>query len=241
MTEPRIRSDTVKTLAAGLGAEACGIASVERFDGAPAGFHPTEVWPDCRSVVVFLKSMPAEVLLAGLPVPYTHAASLMYAELDRLGLDLCRALEARGVRALPVPCDTPYVHWEPERSHGMGVLSMRHAARLAGLGILGRNTLLIHPTFGNRVYIGAVLMAENLEADPLVDDFRCPARCRKCLEACEPKALDGVTVDQSRCRAHSFARVGRGFDLYRCCECRRACPLREGRPRKRDAPHRREG
>jgi|GEM_PF-4125840 len=134
-------SESIKALARELGAEASGIAPAARFRDAPEGFRPTDIWQDCRSVVVFLKRMPGEIILAQSPVPYTHAAYLIYAELDRLGLALCRALEERGLRAVPVPCDTPYLHWEPERSHGRGILSMRHAAWLAGLGILGRSRL----------------------------------------------------------------------------------------------------
>jgi len=226
-------SESIKALARELGAEASGIAPAARFRDAPEGFRPTDIWQDCRSVVVFLKRMPGEIILAQSPVPYTHAAYLIYAELDRLGLALCRALEERGLRAVPVPCDTPYLHWEPERSHGRGILSMRHAAWLAGLGILGRNTLLIHPEKGNMVYIGAILLAEELEGDPLLEAFQCPPGCRICLDACTQAALDGTTVDQSRCRPHSFIRTSRGFDLYKCSDCRRMCPLRLGRGGRR--------
>jgi len=206
------------------GARACGFAPAERFSGAPEGFRPRDVFPDCRTVVVFLKEMPLGAITAGHPIPYTHAAYQLYGELDRIGMETSRTLEAMGARGVPVPSDTPYLHWEAERSRGMGILSLRHAALLAGLGRLGRNTLLIHPELGNLVYLGAVLTDAVLPGDPLLEGSPCPERCGLCLEVCPAGALDGVTVDQARCRPQSFFRTERGFDLYACNRCRRVCP-----------------
>ncbi|HWQ07835.1 MAG TPA: hypothetical protein VN436_01965, partial [Holophaga sp.] len=64
----------VKDAALQLGARACGIADPGRFSGAPEGFRPTDIYPDCRSVVVFLKEMPPDIILQEHPIPYTHAA-----------------------------------------------------------------------------------------------------------------------------------------------------------------------
>ena len=223
-------SKQVKKLAAVLGAEACGIAPLERFADAPEGFKPADIYGRCASVIVFLRGMPPEIIMAANPVPYTHAASLLYAELDRIALSLCRKLEAAGARAVPLPSDMPYIYWDAAKSHGKGILSLRHAARNAGLGFLGRNTLLINPALGNMAYIGAVLTDVALEPDPLLTDLACPPNCRACLDACPQNALDGATVDQKLCRTVSSIKTGRGFDITNCCECRRACPYRLGIP-----------
>ena len=218
----------VKAIAIQLGARECGIAPVERFQEAPAGFRPRDIYPACQSVVVFLKEMPEEAILLDNPIPYTHAAYQLYGELDRLGMDLCRRLEAAGLHAVPVPTDTPYLHWEPERSHGMGILSLRHAAVRAGLGVLGRNTLVIHERFGNMVYVGAILTNAALQPDPMIEEEACPPGCSVCLDSCPAGALDGTTVNQALCRKQSFFKTPRGFDLYACNLCRRNCPLRLG-------------
>ena len=88
---PPLASREVKEIAIQLGAEECGIARIERFSGAPRGFHPADIYQECRSVAVLLKSMPGEIIMANNPIPYTHAAYLMYAELDRIGMSMCRA------------------------------------------------------------------------------------------------------------------------------------------------------
>lgn len=226
-----ISSSEVKEFVIRCGADKCGIASVERFEDAPKGFHPADIYPDCRSVVVFLKRMPSAVILATNPVPYTHTAYLLYAELDRLGLKLCHHLENKGIHAIPVPTDVPYIAWDENRKHGQAILSMRHSAYNAGLGILGRNTLLINPDFGNMVYIGAVLIDSPLDPDPIEENLSCPPNCRICLDACPQHALDGITVNQKICREVSFYKNARGFDIYDCNACRRSCLLRNGKKR----------
>jgi len=78
----------------------------------------------------------------------------------------------------------------------MGILSLRHAGYLAGLGILGRNNLLINPDLGNMVYIGAILTDNELDPDPLIENVRCPPKCSICLDSCPQNALNGFTVNQ---------------------------------------------
>jgi epoxyqueuosine reductase QueG len=210
----------------------CGIADVKRFKDAPEGFHPTDIYKECKSVVAFIKTMPPEVIMTDNPIPYTHVADLIYNELDRLGLALAWIIESKGMHAVPVPCDTPYIHWEAEKRYGRGILSMRHTGYLAGLGILGKNTLLMNKKFGNMIYIGAVLTNVTLKPDPIITDFNCPPNCKKCLKACPQNALNGITVDQFLCRKFSGAEVGRGFGIYTCSKCRQVCPYRTGKKAK---------
>jgi epoxyqueuosine reductase QueG len=172
--------------------------------------------------------MPSEVINAGNPVVYTHTANILYDTLDKVGMNLCFALEKQGIHAVPVPTDVPYLHFDAENKHGMGIISLRHAAYNAGLGILGRNNLLINREFGNGVYIGAILIDVAIEPDPIVDDFTCPPNCALCLEACPVEALDGVTVNQKLCREHSTLEHPRGWDIYTCSKCRQVCPFRTG-------------
>lgn len=220
-------TEIIKAKAISLGADACGIASVDRFDHAPKGFNPTDIFEATKSVIVFLKSIPSEILDCTNPVPYTGTAFLLYQEIDRLGLSLVRFLHSIHAKAVPIPCDTPYLHWEPERKHGQGILSMRHAAFLAGLGYIGKSTLLINKNLGNMVYIGAVLADQDLDSDPILNDS-CPEACRICLESCPAKALDGEKVIQYLCRPRSFYTNERGFTLYDCCDCRKKCPRKNG-------------
>jgi epoxyqueuosine reductase QueG len=153
-------------------------------------------------------------------------------DLDLLASRLCLFLEEEGVLAAPVPTDAPYERWEPDRLYGRGNLSLRHAGYLAGLGILGKNTLLVTEDFGNMIHIGAVLVDAELEQDPLSTIKDCPEHCTICLDACPQQALNGVTVDQKLCRSFAFPVTKKGYLLYGCNLCRRSCPRCLGEKRK---------
>lgn len=213
------------------GADACGIAGIERFCGAPNGFHPHDIYPDCRAAIVFLKRMPLGLRHVSPRIVYCHATDLNIAPIDQICYNASLMLERElGITAVPLPCDGPYEHWEEENKRGCGILSMRHAAMLAGLGHLGKSTLLIHPAFGNMVNIGVILTDAPLNSDPLCNTA-CIAGCNVCLNACPTQALDGTTVNQKLCRPHTYTENARGFSVCNCNRCRVMCPLSQGKER----------
>jgi len=221
-------SEEVKSLVLEMGADLCGIAPVERFAGAPEGFHPRDIWPGCRSVLVFACRLPEGALDATSCIPYTFACNRLNADVDSLTLALARRLEDRGLKSVPLPSDDPSEHWEAQREHARGVLSLRHAGWLAGMGSLGRNNLLVNDRLGNMLHLGAVLLDADLEGDPPANYGACPDGCSLCIESCPRSALDGVTVDQKACRPLSNCRNERGFILKKCWTCRKVCPNRSG-------------
>jgi epoxyqueuosine reductase len=101
---------------------------------------------------------------------------------------------------------------------------MRHAGRLAGLGVIGKNTLLINDKFGNMIQIGAVLLNVALEGDPIANYEVCPPDCNLCIESCPLKALNGKSVNQQLCRPLSNFTTEKGYTLKKCNICRRICP-----------------
>lgn len=223
-----IDSIKAKEMAKNLGADLCGIAPAERFEEAPKGFRPVDIFKDCRTVIVFAKRLPRGPLFASSCVPYTLVNNFFAQEVDKLGIELSLRLEKLGVKAVPVPSDDPYEHWEPERLYGRAILSLRHAGYLAGLGILGKNTLLMNKDYGNMIQIGAVLIDRELEGDSPAVYEGCPENCQICIDCCPAKALDGETVDQKLCRPLSCYVTEKGYILKKCNLCRRLCPSCSG-------------
>ncbi len=223
-----ITADDAKRLVLSAGADLCGIAPATRFSKAPKGFHPSDIYSACKSVVVFAKRLPASSAAAQSCVPYTIANTVIMQEVDLLTLDISRKMEQARLIAVPVPTDDPYEHWEAERSYGRAILSLRHAGYLAGLGVLGKNTLLINERFGNMMQLGAVLLDAELEGDPVATYEVCPEGCGLCLEACPAGALDGETVNQALCRPLSIFRNEKGYFLKKCYRCRAVCPNSTG-------------
>ncbi len=211
------------------GADACGFAGIERFSGAPEGFHPRDIYPDCRTAIVFLKRMPLGLRKVSPRIAYSHATEINLTAVDHIAYEASLKLERElPIHAVPLPCDSPYEYWEEENRRGCGILSMRHAAMLAGLGHLSRNTLLVNPEFGNMVNIGVILTDAELPSDPLLETA-CVNGCSVCLNACPQHALNGVTVNQKLCRSYTYTQNARGFSVCNCNRCRVLCPLSAGK------------
>ncbi len=214
----------VKRLAVDNGLDLVGVASVDRFAAAPAGHHPEDLLPGARAVIACARRIPNGVL-DGPATAYHRAMEIVHARLDFAAAQIALRLEQNGGRALPVPADEPYVHWEADRKYGRGDLSHKHAAEAAGLGRLGRNSMLITPQFGNRVHLVSVVTDVELPVDPLLDWEPCPRGCRLCQKACPAAALgEDQQVDQALCRPRVMERLAKGTVIESCRLCRKVCP-----------------
>ncbi|MDP4189459.1 MAG: epoxyqueuosine reductase, partial [Bacteroidota bacterium] len=107
---------------------------------------------------------------------------------------------------------------------------LKHAAYYAGLGVMGRNTLLCNPDLGNMLKLGAVLANVELEADPVIDYNFCSDNCNLCIQSCPSGALtlDSKIVIQKNCRLNSEGRTLKGAPITVCYNCRKVCPNRGG-------------
>lgn len=223
-----INADSVKNIAYELGADLCGIAPVESFSRAPEGFKPTDIYPEAKSVVVMARKFPEGPFLSKSPIPYTVINDTILNEVIRISSTLCIRLEQEnGTIAVPVPSD-PYEYWDEEKREGRGLISLRHAGYLAGLGVLGKNTLLTNATYGNRIVLGAALLNIEVEPDKPADYEFCSPDCQVCIKSCPAGALDGKRVTQILCRAVSQGHTKKGDYLYICNNCRKLCPNGKG-------------
>jgi len=227
-----IGSLTIKQKALRYGADICGIAPVDRFARAPKGFHPSDIYPDCRSVVVFAACFPLSTLQAKTNAPYTLVRNKMVDKVDWISFNMSNELEREGIISIPIPSADPYDYWDRERNHGRGILSLKHAGALAGLGVLGKNTLLMNERFGNMMWLGAILVSIDLEPDPVASYEGCDSECTLCIDSCPQHALDGITINQKLCRDISISYNYGGGTVLSCNICRKVCPYHKNLPQK---------
>jgi epoxyqueuosine reductase len=219
-----IKTSKIKETVYQLGADVCGIASVERFQNAPAGFHPVDILSDAQSVIVFGKQFPKGTFFSLSTAPYTLVRNQLIQIMDDLAMDLTYIIEKRDYVAVPVPSSEPYEFWDPQKRHGRAILSLKHSAQLAGLGSIGKNTLLINEKYGNRLWLGGVITNMELEPDTLTRNF-CLPNCRICIDICPQSALDETTIDQKKCREIAYTKTEGGGQLIACNRCRVECPF----------------
>lgn len=179
----------VKDFTLECGADIVGVASIDRFDGAPDGFHPMDVMKSARSVITFARKFIMGILDELAPgrqrLSYKHH---MFAHKNTYntftGYDIARFLEKRGFKAFVIQPTTPYYAQEFR-----GVISHRHAAIRAGLGVFGRNNLVLTKEFGPRQRFCTVLTDAELVPDPLIEEDLCMG-CNTCREGCPVQAWD---------------------------------------------------
>jgi len=220
-------SQQIKDIVRSLGADLCGIASVERFNTHPDGFQPRDIYPDCKSIIVFAKKIPESVFYTKSYIPYSFVDDIALHEVLRLSLDISVKLERQNISAMPIPSE-PYEYWDKDSMTGKGLLSLKHAGYLAGLGIIGRNTLLCNSEYGNLLKLGAVLTNADLEPDPIINYDFCSDSCNLCIKNCPSGALKKDSVIQKNCRLYSESSTKKGAPITICNNCRKVCPHRAG-------------
>lgn len=113
-------------------------------------------------------------------------------------------------------------------------------ASRAGLGWIGKNTLLINPVLGSYTFIGGVITTMNIEADNHFGNDLCGS-CNRCIRHCPTNALNGDrTLDARKCISYLtiehkeefpdwFAGKSAG-NIFGCDICQEVCPWNQKSP-----------
>jgi epoxyqueuosine reductase len=110
-------------------------------------------------------------------------------------------------------------------------------AALAGLGWIGKNTLLIHPHYGSYLFLAEVLINQPTGQGPHLVPNYC-GHCTRCLSSCPTGALiQPGTLDSNQCIAYwtlekrgdleiSASQKGKIKNWIAGCDlCQEACPF----------------
>ncbi len=111
----------------------------------------------------------------------------------------------------------------------------------AGLGWIGRQSLLVTPQYGSFVLLGELILTDEADAYDAPFEGEGCGRCRRCLESCPTGALvRSRMLDTGRCIAcHTIEKEpGTEVDLhgwiFGCDACQSCCPHNLRAPLHRD-------
>jgi epoxyqueuosine reductase QueG len=183
-------TDKIKTIALSSGAELVGIASAEQLEeGSPKGHRPSDLMLNAKSAIILAcgrKLNEDRNYVYKWGPDYSLTFIKLKDEVTQ------RRKEARGcieaVKNFLIEKNFKAVT-EP---HGWsGILSFKMAAYLAGLGVFGKGSFVVHPKLGHLNILACILTDAPLQyGTPLTMDV-C-GDCIECIKACKYGAFKKV-------------------------------------------------
>lgn len=112
----------------------------------------------------------------------------------------------------------------------------RELAAIAGVGWIGKNTMLIHPERGSWLLLAVILTTREIGRKSDIPDY-C-GTCTRCIDACPTQAISNHSVDANRCISYltiehreaidTNLHAGIGEWLLGCDVCQEVCPHNSG-------------
>ena len=185
--------------------------------------EPQRIAPDARSVVVVLDNYyTSDGPAPSAPRIARYARGEAYHRVTggRLA-QLAKSLRERGAGLARTFADA-------------GPVPERELAQRAGLGWIGKNTMLVRPDAGSFFFIGSIFTDLNLQPDLPFELDRCGS-CTRCLDACPtdalvaPRLLDAtrcisyLTIEQKGPIPDELADNFQGY-VFGCDICNDVCP-----------------
>ena len=183
--------DEIRRIAKDENVSVFGTGPASEMANEPPGYRPEDFMPGVKSLICF-----------GIPVPrgVYHSQSyrteitwrsqnLLYRRLDALALRISVLLEENGARAIPIfGCMPLGVN---EKGTVVGYLNQIRMAEIVGIGVIGKNGLLINSQYGSKLMLGGLITMESLSVTrfPNSDESGCPSNCQICSDACPVNAI----------------------------------------------------
>lgn len=186
---------------------------------------PKQILPECKSILVL--AIPYN---PPLPVGEGRVRLASYA----LGDDYHDIIPPR-LKLIVEFIEEQLGHSIPNRYYtDTGPILERDLAQRAGLGWIGKNTLLINPKAGSTFFLAEILLGIELEPDEPFTTDHC-GTCTRCLEACPTQCiLPNRAIDARHCISYLTIELKEDIPaelrplmkdwIFGCDICQQVCP-----------------
>lgn len=203
--------EKIREIALEQGFVAVGVSKPEQLENLPYGWvadvrdlkRPTEELPEAKSVIMLV--LHAWDRVFGLQIDSPHWKGYGFHAPDE-------KIEGYYISYMvSISKAWHIVSYLRERGHKAQLstsIPLKSTAIASGLGLAGKNTLLVNPEYGPRLGLMAVLTSAELEADEPSTGDLC-GDCTRCIDACPTKALTPFNVEINRCLTYAVENPGK--------------------------------
>jgi epoxyqueuosine reductase len=248
-----------------LGFDLCGVVRAEKFPELartaewlgrgyagemkyltdPRRADPQGAMPGIRSIIVCLLNYnTAQPLPTDLRLQRDDGDPLGWISRYAWGDDYHDVLLARMNSLVDLLPERFHAPFEARAYVDTGPLQERVFAKYAGLGWLGKNTLLLNESLGSYFFLGAILTTLDLEPSLVSSELPPPdlcGNCRQCLDACPTQAFaEPYVLDARKCISYltielrgsvpESLREPIGNHVFGCDICQDVCPWNRRAP-----------
>jgi epoxyqueuosine reductase len=228
-----------------MGASLAGIATVDDLKASPSyenydkrpfykEYKGVEWREEHKSILVWALVHPiSEPVLDwwSMKVPgFTPGNGVMRMQSRKLRIWLGEEL---GIKALSLPYQIEY-----------GGAFLKDSAHLAGLGVIGKNNLLVTPEYGTRVRLRGIFIEAELKPTGPLNFNPCNGCSMPCHRACPREAFRSGAFERPLCKLENDKReadaeildgsvmgIEEASEVIKPCRyCELACPVAQGEP-----------
>lgn len=229
-----------------------GIAPASLMENEEIGHRPSDILSNAKTIICYGIQIPNSIyqLNKNRIEMIWRAQNLLYRKLEDISLKISNIIENEGFKAIPtIGCIPLTINKKREI---IGYINQIKMAVSVGMGVIGKNGMLLNQLYGPRLMLGGVITSAELKETcyPKNINKECPEKCTICIDNCPVKAIKKNKIEIMKClnytaRIVNFSKIKygllliikkekairylntRAFDehtLHICSECVSKCP-----------------